>query len=144
MTGSGQVRGGLARRDGQQGVRGTRLSHQLGHGPVRVTNPSTDTRDDRLRRLKYPAAQFGQPTQGVGRPVLLFLKRGLYVEPDPRQVAQTLSWAGTPSDAALRRFAAQAPEAVDSYTQPRGHLANGLLTSRNECGQTGGAIARRT
>jgi hypothetical protein len=49
---------------------------------------------------------------------LLFLKRGLYVEPDPRQVAQTLPWADPPSTADLRRFAAQQPELVESYTKP--------------------------
>jgi hypothetical protein len=49
---------------------------------------------------------------------LLFLKRGLYVEPDPRQVAQTLPWADPPSTGDLRRFAAQQPELVESYTEP--------------------------
>jgi hypothetical protein len=49
---------------------------------------------------------------------LLFLKRGLYVEPDPRQVAQALPWAGPPSAADQRRYATQRREVVDSYTEP--------------------------
>jgi hypothetical protein len=49
---------------------------------------------------------------------LRFLNRGLYVEPDPRQVAQALPWAGTPSNADMRRFEAQESEVVDSYTGP--------------------------
>lgn len=71
-----------------------------------------------LRRRTHPEATVKYRAVDELDLFLLFLKRGLYVEPDPRQVAQTLSWAGTPSEADLRRFEAQQPEAVDSYTEP--------------------------
>jgi hypothetical protein len=49
---------------------------------------------------------------------LLFLTRGFYVEPDPRQVAETLPWSGPPTTADLSRFDAQRPELVPSHTEP--------------------------
>lgn len=72
-----------------------------------------------LRRRTHPEVTVKYRAVDEVDLFLLFLKRGLYVEPDPHQVTQTLSWAGTPSDADLRRFdAAQQPEAVESHTQP--------------------------
>ena len=71
-----------------------------------------------LRRRTHPEATVKYRAVDELDLFLLFLKRGLYVEPDPRQVAQALSWAGPPSAADLRRFAAQRPEVVDSYTEP--------------------------
>lgn len=49
---------------------------------------------------------------------LLFLARGLYVEPDPHHTAQALPWTGPPSTADLRRYAAQHPQLVASHTEP--------------------------
>jgi hypothetical protein len=71
-----------------------------------------------LRRRTHPEATLKYRAVDELDLFLLFLKRGLYVEPDPRQVAEALSWAGPPSSAELRRFAAQQPEMVDSYTEP--------------------------
>jgi hypothetical protein len=71
-----------------------------------------------LRRRTHPEATLKYLAVDELDLFLLFLKRGLYVEPDPHQVAQALSWAGPPSPADLRRFAAQRPEMVDSYTEP--------------------------
>jgi hypothetical protein len=49
---------------------------------------------------------------------LLFLARGLYVEPDPSQAAQALPWSAQPSTADQRRYAEQRPELVATYTEP--------------------------
>jgi len=71
-----------------------------------------------LRRRTHPEATVKYRAVDELDLFLLFLKRGLYVEPDPRQVAQALSWAGPPSPGDLRRYEAQLPEIVDSYTEP--------------------------
>jgi hypothetical protein len=71
-----------------------------------------------LRRRTHPKATVKYRAVDELDVFLLFLKRGLYVEPDPRQVAQALSWAGPPSPADLHRYEEQLPEIVDSYTQP--------------------------
>ena len=47
-----------------------------------------------------------------------FLYHGLYVEPDPRQIADNLPWTGQPTEAALLRRANQRRELIDSMTEP--------------------------
>ncbi len=47
-----------------------------------------------------------------------FLYHGLYVEPDPRQVAEDLPWTGRPTQAALQRRANQRRELITSLTEP--------------------------
>ncbi|HZM77269.1 MAG TPA: hypothetical protein VFC19_16165 [Candidatus Limnocylindrales bacterium] len=49
---------------------------------------------------------------------LLFLRRGLYVQPNPHQVAEELPWSGPPSVSDLRRYSRQHPEIVTSHTEP--------------------------
>jgi hypothetical protein len=49
---------------------------------------------------------------------LLFLDRGLYVEPDPHRTAEALPWAAPPPAEDVRRFDAQRPELVTSQTEP--------------------------
>lgn len=71
-----------------------------------------------LRRRTHPEATLKYLAVDELDLFLLFLRRGLYVEPDPRQVAEALSWAGRPSPAELRRFTEQQPEMVSSYTGP--------------------------
>jgi hypothetical protein len=71
-----------------------------------------------LRRRTHPEVTLKYRAVDELDLFLLFLRRGLYVEPDPRQVAQAVPWAGPPSAADLRRFQAQRPEVVDSYTEP--------------------------
>jgi hypothetical protein len=71
-----------------------------------------------LRRRTQPEATWKYRAVDELDLFLLFLARGLYVEPDPRQAAQALPWSGPPSTADLRRFAAQRPELVPSHTEP--------------------------
>lgn len=71
-----------------------------------------------LRRRTEPAATWKYRAVDEVDLFLLFLHRGLYVEPDPQKTAQTLPWAGPPSTADLRRFKAQRPELVTSHTEP--------------------------
>jgi hypothetical protein len=71
-----------------------------------------------LRRRTEPAATWKYRAVDELDLILLFLHRGLYVEPDPHTTAQALPWAGPPSAADLRRFAAQRPEIVTSQTEP--------------------------
>ena len=71
-----------------------------------------------LRRRTHPEATVKYLAVDELDLFLLFLSRGLYVEPDPRQVAAALSRAGPPSPADLRRFTEQQPEMVPSYTGP--------------------------
>ena len=49
---------------------------------------------------------------------LLYLKRGLYVVPDPEQQAEALAWIGEPTTSERRLFAAQHAEVVQSMTRP--------------------------
>jgi hypothetical protein len=70
-----------------------------------------------LRRRTEPAATWKYRAVDELDLFLLFLYRGLYVEPDPHRTAQALAWAGPPSTADLRRFAAQRPEVVTSHTE---------------------------
>lgn len=49
---------------------------------------------------------------------LQFLRRGLYVEPDPKARAEALPWTGSPTVASLRRHAAQGRELIASQTAP--------------------------
>jgi hypothetical protein len=49
---------------------------------------------------------------------LLFLKRGLYVVPDPEQQAEALPWIGEPTTSDRRVFAGQHAEVVESMTGP--------------------------
>jgi hypothetical protein len=49
---------------------------------------------------------------------LLFLHRGLYVDPDPHRTAQSLPWTGLPSTVDIHRYEAQRPELVASHTEP--------------------------
>ncbi len=71
-----------------------------------------------LRRRTEPAATWKYRAVDELDLFLLFLHRGLYVEPDPHRTAQALPWAGPPSTADLRRFEAQRPELVASHTEP--------------------------
>ncbi len=71
-----------------------------------------------LRRRTQPEATWKYRAVDELDLFLLFLTRGLYVEPDPRQVAETLPWSGPPTTADLRRFEAQRPELVPSHTEP--------------------------
>jgi hypothetical protein len=71
-----------------------------------------------LRRRTQPEATWRYRAVDELDLFLLFLARGLYVEPDPHQAAQALPWSGPPSTADLRRFAAQRPELVTSHTEP--------------------------
>jgi hypothetical protein len=48
---------------------------------------------------------------------LLFLKGGLYFEPDPRQLAEALPWSAPPSTGDMRRYKNQHPQLVPSQTQ---------------------------
>lgn len=70
-----------------------------------------------LRRRTQPEATWKYRAVDELDLFLLFLARGLYVEPDPHQAAQALPWSGPPSTADLRRFAAQRPELVTSHTE---------------------------
>ncbi|MEV0430403.1 hypothetical protein [Micromonospora sp. NPDC050495] len=71
-----------------------------------------------LRRRTQPEATWKYRAVDELDLFLLFLARGLYVEPDPHQTAEALPWSGPPSTADLRRFAAQRPELVTSHTEP--------------------------
>ncbi|MDQ3579275.1 MAG: hypothetical protein M3443_17125, partial [Actinomycetota bacterium] len=71
-----------------------------------------------LRRRTHPEATRKYGAVDELDLFLLFLTRGLYVEPDPHQVAQELPWSGPPSAADLRRYAAQRREMVTSHTEP--------------------------
>lgn len=71
-----------------------------------------------LRRRTHPEATAKYLAVDELDLFLLFLRRGLYVEPDPRQVEQALSWAGPPSEEDLELYAAQEPEIVASHTGP--------------------------
>jgi len=71
-----------------------------------------------LRRRTQPAATLKYRAIDELDLFLLFLDRGLYVEPDPHQLAQAIPWSGPPSRADLRRFAEQEAGIVDSHTGP--------------------------
>lgn len=70
-----------------------------------------------LRRRTQPEATWKYRAVDELDLFLLFLARGLYVEPDPHQAAKALPWAGPPTTADLRRFAAQRPELVTTHTE---------------------------
>ncbi|MEV6522635.1 hypothetical protein AB0M43_11875 [Longispora sp. NPDC051575] len=63
---------------------------------------------------------------------LHFLTRGLYVEPDPNKLAASAPWSGPPTTADLRRFAAQGPEMIRSYTEPLDAWYEAQLDSKGE------------
>ncbi|MEJ7744278.1 MAG: hypothetical protein WKF73_18115 [Nocardioidaceae bacterium] len=49
---------------------------------------------------------------------LHFLNHGLYVEPNPHQLAKALPWAGEPNAASLGRYTNQGRELIESQTEP--------------------------
>lgn len=71
-----------------------------------------------LRRRTEPLATWKYRAVDELDLFLLFLQRGLYVEPDPHRTAQELPWAEPPSTADLRRFATQRPQLITSLTDP--------------------------
>lgn len=71
-----------------------------------------------LRRRTEPQATWKYRAVDELDLFLLFLTRGLYVQPDPHEAAKALPWLESPSTADLRRFAAQRPELVATRTEP--------------------------
>lgn len=49
---------------------------------------------------------------------LHFLNRGLYVEPDPDDVAKALPWAGEATEASRERYESQVAQIMESQTDP--------------------------
>ncbi|MCM0639320.1 hypothetical protein [Cellulomonas wangsupingiae] len=69
---------------------------------------------------------------------LLFLRRGLYVEPDPEVAAREMPWLGKPRPADLRRYKKQTPALVLSHTDE----LDAWYASRDQTpGTSAGAIA---
>jgi hypothetical protein len=71
-----------------------------------------------LRRRTQPQATLKYLAVDELDLYLLFLNRGLYVEPNPDEVAEALPGNGEPTVAARRRYERQQPEIVDSQTEP--------------------------
>jgi hypothetical protein len=71
-----------------------------------------------LRRRTHPKATWKYRAVDELDLFLTFLDRGLYVEPDPHEVARTLPWSGPPPEEDLRRYASQHPEVLSDRTGP--------------------------
>jgi hypothetical protein len=71
-----------------------------------------------LRRRTHPLATQAYLAVDELDLFALFLEQGLYVPPDPREVAKSLPWTGPPTGADLRRFAGQRPEVIRNLTGP--------------------------
>jgi hypothetical protein len=71
-----------------------------------------------LRRRTHPQATRAYLAVDELDLFALFLDQGLYLPPDPREVARSLPWTGPPTDADLRRFARQRPEVIRNLTGP--------------------------
>jgi hypothetical protein len=71
-----------------------------------------------LRRRTHPLATRKYLAVDELDLYLHFLNRGLYVEPDPDELARVLPWSGEPTAAARRRYQSQGREFVESQTEP--------------------------
>jgi len=71
-----------------------------------------------LRRRTHPHATTKYLAVDELDLYLLFLNRGMYVEPNPDEVAEALPWSGEPTVAARRRYERQQREIVESQTEP--------------------------
>ncbi len=82
-----------------------------------------------LRRRTEPAVTWKYRAVDELDLFLLFLRRGLFVEPDPRERAQALPWSRPPSTSDIDRFENQHPEFVFSHTDPLDAWYNSQIDS---------------